>query len=463
MEKSQQPRNVEAERQTLGALLIDPEAIKRVRFLDSDDFFIERHQWIYNAILSLHSQNEPVDPTTVGDQLQESRRLDAIGGMAYLTELTLAPPSALHAESYARIVKRKSEQRRMIRAADWLAKAAFQEDTDARRSLASKARERLQDLETEWQGGAQVDLFSADDILKTEWPEPVWAIPELLPAGLTILAGKPKLGKSWLSLQIAQAVAAGGRVLDEEIEAGPVLYLALEDPPRRLKARMQKQHWPGGLPADFMTVGHFMDKIGDLRNGGGHILANKIQENEYRLVVIDTLSRTLAGADQNDTGEMTMALTPIQEMAHEFNCAVILVDHHRKGFGSNADAVGDILGSTAKGAMADCVWGLYRERGKSGAKLAVTGRDIVERTLEVKMDWLTGCWHLIGEESEIQMTERRREIVEALAELGPSQLMDVVDAIDRDKSNTYRRMQDLVNNGFVRKYTEDGKTLYEAL
>ena len=53
-----------------------------------------------------------------------------------------------------------------------------------------------------------LDLLTADEILTAAWPEPVWAIPGLLPVGLTILAGRPKVGKSWLALQIALAVAA---------------------------------------------------------------------------------------------------------------------------------------------------------------------------------------------------------------------------------------------------------------
>ncbi len=72
----------------------------------------------------------------------------------------------------------------------------------------------------------------------TEWPEPTWAVPGLLPAGLCIFAGKQKAGKSWLALQIAQAVATGGHVLGQQIERGPILYLALEDIPRRLQDRM---------------------------------------------------------------------------------------------------------------------------------------------------------------------------------------------------------------------------------
>lgn len=302
-----------------------------------------------------------------------------------------------------------------------------------------------------------LDLLTADEILGTAWPEPAWVIPGLLPAGLTILAGRPKTGKSWLMLQIAQAVAAGGVALGEEVASGSVLYLALEDPPQRLQSRMRRQRWSMGLPAEFMPLGRFVDQLGDLRAGGGERLARQIRVKRYRLVVIDTLSRAVGG-DQSDVSEMTLALSPLQEMAHAFNCAVVMIDHHRKGFGTNPDAVADILGSTAKGALADCIWGLYRERGKSSAKLAITGRDVEERVLKLSWDGFLGCWHVEGDAFELELTERRQEILSALETLGQARLADIVEAIGQDKSNTYKRLQDLVAAGKVRQLTrEEGK------
>jgi hypothetical protein len=297
-------------------------------------------------------------------------------------------------------------------------------------------------------GGPPLDLLTADAILTTDWPEPVWAIPELLPAGLTILAGKPKVGKSWLSLQIAQSVAAGGVTLGMRVSAGPILYLALEDPPRRLKERMLKQNWPVGLPAEFMALGQFADQIGDLCKGGSELLARQIESRGYRLVVIDTLSRAVRG-DQADVDEMTSALVPIQEMAHAHNCAAVMIDHHRKGFGTSPDAVTDILGSTAKGATPDCIWGLYRESGKPGAKLAIIGRDVVEQTLALTWDGLTGCWQCDGDADELELTERRQEILDALDDLGAIGVTELAKAIEQNKGNTYKRLQDLVNAGLV--------------
>lgn len=296
----------------------------------------------------------------------------------------------------------------------------------------------------------KLELFTADYILTTNWPEPVWAIPDLLPVGFTILAGKPKTGKSWLALQTALAVATGGWTLGKQVERGPVLYLALEDPPRRLRERMNKQQWTLGLQADFMTLGNYADQIGDLRGDGAAILAAQIEQRAYRLVVIDTLSRAIHGK-QDKVEDMTAALTPIQETAHTLNCAVLIIDHHRKGFGGEPDAISDILGSTGKGAMVDTAWGLYRESGKAGAKLQIIGREIPECTLALTFDSAVAIWQSEGDADELELTERRQEILDALAALGLIGVSELADAIGQDKGNTYHRLQDLVNAGLVQK------------
>jgi RecA-family ATPase len=81
--------------------------------------------------------------------------------------------------------------------------------------------------------------WTAAEIMRMEFPPPKWAVPGLLAEGVTLFAGPPKVGKSWLSLGLGLAIAAGGKALDSiPTDPGPVLYLALEDTPRRLKSRM---------------------------------------------------------------------------------------------------------------------------------------------------------------------------------------------------------------------------------
>jgi hypothetical protein len=284
--------------------------------------------------------------------------------------------------------------------------------------------------------------------------DPIWAVPGILPVGLAILGGKAKVGKSWLALQIALAVGAGGYALGEKVEDGRVCYLALEDSPRRLQERMKKMSWPRGLPVEFLTMEKFRSELGYLQNGGGEQLANRIYNIGYRLIVIDTLSRSVSGK-QNEVADMTDALSPIQIIGHQAECAILLIDHHSKLTGHDPDAVLDILGSTAKGAVADTALGLYRERGKKGAKLQVTGRDVEERTLSLNFDPTTGAWQVEGDADEIQMTERRQEIIDAITAMGSSTVTDIANAIGQDKGNTYKRIQDLANNGLLRRLGKD--------
>src|SRR5205807_6101859 len=97
------------------------------------------------------------------------------------------------------------------------------------------------------------EIFSLRELLSWDLPPTRWAIPEILPEGLTLLAGKPKLGKSWLALSAALSIACGGVALGTQpVIRGDVLYLALEDNARRLQARTRRllasiQSVPNGI------------------------------------------------------------------------------------------------------------------------------------------------------------------------------------------------------------------------
>ena len=125
------PQNVEAEEAVLGALLIDPDAIIRVAtFLNPEDFYREKHGWIYDTALTLHDRREPIDLLTVCDELDRRDQLDEVGGPAFITTLVNAVPTSIHAEHYARIVERTGTRRRLIEAAGEIAALAYQEADD---------------------------------------------------------------------------------------------------------------------------------------------------------------------------------------------------------------------------------------------------------------------------------------------------------------------------------------------
>lgn len=307
-----------------------------------------------------------------------------------------------------------------------------------------------------------IRTVSAEEILAAHFKPPVWIVPDLLPAGLTILAGRPKVGKSWLALQIAQAVASGGKVFGKDIERGKVLYLALEDHKRRLQGRMLAQRWDRlARGVDFILPDTFREEFQHLNSGGGARLAGFIRAGGYRLAVVDTFSRALKG-DQKDEQEMTAAIAPLQETALSQEVAIVLIDHHKKpmGFG-DPNPVDDILGSTAKGAIADAVWGLYAEQGKRGAKLAITGRDVDEIILKLTRDAQTMAWQSEGAAQEIELTERRKEILEAIQAIGTwCKVGDIGEATGQAKQRVWERLTELTNAGMVVFHSRDRNVFY---
>lgn len=309
----------------------------------------------------------------------------------------------------------------------------------------------------------QAGILSASEIQRTNWPEPVWAVPDLLPVGLAILAGRPKVGKSWLGLQLALSIATGGMIFGREVEQGSVLCLTLEDSPRRLKKRMEVQGWPKtDLSVSFMGINTFSEGIGSLKKVGVAALAELISANGYRLVVIDTFSKALGcRADQLGVGDMTAILSPLQEMAQRLNIVILIIDHHKKPGVNGRDVLDDILGSTAKGAIPDSIWGLYKERGKAGATLAITGRDIEEQELSLRVDWEIGCWQC-EDSDEMAMTEYRQAILGIVGEMGPIGCIEIANALDKNKGTVHRELQELVKAGLVRRDERGETILYEV-
>lgn len=117
--------------------------------------------------------------------------------------------------------------------------------------------------------------WTADELVDWYFPAPKWAVPDLLAEGANLLVGPPKVGKSWLALTIAIAVASGGKALDRiEVDEGEVLYLALEDTGRRLKSRLRKILVDTAAPAR-LTLTIACERFVCWRHGPDHRLARR--------------------------------------------------------------------------------------------------------------------------------------------------------------------------------------------
>lgn len=265
--------------------------------------------------------------------------------------------------------------------------------------------------------GTTPAIFSLRDLLVWDLPPVRWAVPEILPEGLTLLAGKPKLGKSWLALSLALSIASGGVALGKQpVSQGDVLYLALEENARRLQARARQ------LLASLSGVPAGLDFALDwprLAEGGLSCLEEYLKTHpNTRLVVIDTWARV---APRTDTRRCTQyegdydALTPLKRLAETYHVSILAVHHLRKT--GAADVLDEITGSTGMTGAVDGTLILKRERGQMDAALFVTGRDVErEQELALRFEAETAQWRLLGSAEEVGRTRVRREILDLLRE-----------------------------------------------
>jgi AAA domain len=269
--------------------------------------------------------------------------------------------------------------------------------------------------------------WTARELLATEFPEPRYAVPALIPEGLSFLAGAPKLGKSWLMLNVGLGVASGGRVLGQlQVDQGEVLYLALEDPPRRLKGRLGlllgSQDAPEGL--------HFETEWPRLSEGGAEQIGVWLSNHpDTRLVVIDVFSRIRPRllddrADRFMTDYSAGEL--LKSIADANRVAMTALHHTRKA--AAEDFVDMISGTHGLAASADTIMVAKRGRGQADATLQVTGRDVEEQDLALQFDSTLGTWSLLGDAREWAVHESRRKILKAVKDatkaLGPKEIAE---------------------------------------
>lgn len=256
--------------------------------------------------------------------------------------------------------------------------------------------------------------FSAEELGTMSFAPIKWVVPGYVPEGCSILAGRPKLGKSWLVLDIALAVARGHYCLgDVECTKGEVLYLALEDNQRRLKSRIEKvspplceNRWPPELT--FATEWPRCDE------GGLERLRGWIEsKTNPRLIVVDVLAQFRSGrADRESLYESDYrAVKGLQELAAEFGLAVIVVHHVRKG-NTEVDPFERVSGTLGLTGAADTT--IILDRDSNGCTLYARGRDLEEYERAVTFDRESCRWTVQGEAMEVRRTDERSQILAVL-------------------------------------------------
>ena len=136
------PQDVVAEKSLLGAILISDKTLPEIlTMIRPRDFYENRHQIIFEAMMSLYDQHRPVDLLTLTSELKSTKKLKEIGGAPYLTELSNFVPAASHAKAYAEIIEKASTRRRLIKAGTEIANKAFEDDADVQSLIGSAEKE----------------------------------------------------------------------------------------------------------------------------------------------------------------------------------------------------------------------------------------------------------------------------------------------------------------------------------
>jgi hypothetical protein len=258
------------------------------------------------------------------------------------------------------------------------------------------------------------NVFTATALQHETFSEIMFVVPDLIPEGLTILAGRPKVGKSWLGLDVCIAVAGGTYCLgDKHPERGDVLYCALEDNRRRLQRRITKllkvfgAKWPERL--QLATDWRRLDK------GGVQDLREWIEDHpEARLIILDTFAGVKPVRTTQGYQEDYQSLEELQHLAGEKGIAIIVLHHTRKM--EAEDPIDTVSGTLGLAGCADCV--MVLNRSSQGVTLYVRGRDIEEGEHAVNFDKHTCRWTILGNASDVHRSTERGKILAALERAG---------------------------------------------
>jgi len=207
--------------------------------------------------------------------------------------------------------------------------------------------------------------WTALELMAAIFPEPRWAVDGILAEGANVIAGPPKVGKSWLALGVGVAVASGGKALGKiDAKPGDVLYLALEDTGRRLQSRLRKV-LAGDPATDRLTFAVECERIS--AGGAGRITGWLDQHPDARLVIVDVLARVRdrAGQDLSMYEADYQAVRQLKDIADEYGVCVLIVHHTRKA--AAEDFVDLVSGSNGIGGAADAILVLTRSRSEADA------------------------------------------------------------------------------------------------
>ncbi|MBM3794598.1 MAG: replicative DNA helicase [Acidobacteria bacterium] len=391
------PSNADAEQLVLGAVMLDDSSFVIIgAILEADDFSLEKHKRIFNAMVALNEAGERIDRITVANELMRRGQLESVDGIAYLVSLDNGLPQIYNLESYARIVKEKSTLRRLILSSQTIIERAMldQEDPsvilgDAEESLLKlsdgRAKDKILrpgDIIEQFEGGISAFLDPSKRVsgLATGYFKLDEMTSGFHPGELIILAARPAMGKTALALNIAQRVAT------RDPDPRPVAVFSLEMSSEQLLTRLicaeahvdQQKFRLGYLNHDerrmlqsaavkLAEAPLFIDDTAGANIMDIHAKLRRIKaEHGLSLVVVDYLQLMSGrGRQENRTQEVSGISRGLKLLAKELKVPFLVLSQLSRATetrpqGDHIPQLSDLRESGSIEQDADMVWFIFR-------------------------------------------------------------------------------------------------------
>ena len=391
------PHNIEAEQSVLGSLMLDKDAIIKIAdLLKAGDFYKDDHNLIYEMMLELYEDREPIDVLSLSNKLEEKGKLDQIGGSSYLASLVNSVPSASNVTHYAKVVQKKATLRRLITAAGEVVELGYKESEDIQKVL-DEAEQKIFKVSQKF---IKQDFVLIKSILESAFNR----IDELhkgdhkfrgVPTGfsdldnilaglqksdLVILASRPSIGKTTLALDFARHIA-----IKENI---PVGIFSLEMSSDQLIDRMIAAEsgvdlWrlrtgrlrDSGDNNDFQLIGEamgvlseapiYIDDAASANIMEMRTMARRLQsEHKLGLIIIDYLQLMEGRGSENRVQEISEISRSLKNLAREINTPVLALSQLYRAVESRSPQIPKLSDLRESGSIeqdADVVLFLYRE------------------------------------------------------------------------------------------------------
>lgn len=389
------PQNLEAESSTLGALLIDKDAIIKIAdLIEPSDFYKDAHGMIYEAMRELYERRSPIDILSLSSRLQEKGQLEQVGGHSYLSELTSSVPTSSNIVTYAKIVQHKSTLRKLLRAAADITGLGFQESDDVE-NLLDEAEQKLYAVSHKFYKQNFIPIRSVlneafdriDELhresgklrgLPTGFADLDNLLAGLQKSDLVVLAARPSVGKTTLALDIARSVATKTKV--------PVGIFSLEMSKEQLVDRLLCAEagvdlWrmrTGKLSEredDFPRIGHAMGVLSEAPifiddSASANVMeirtkARRLQaEHGLGMIMVDYLQLMEGRSSENRTQEVAEITRGLKALARELNVPVLALSQLSRAVEMNKPAIPKLSHLRESGSIeqdADVVLFIYRK------------------------------------------------------------------------------------------------------